>query len=744
MAEPTSADTHEAPQPETAGGTIGRFRLLQALGEGGFGTVFEAEQDHPVKRRVALKLIKLGMDTRDVIARFEAERQALALMDHPHIARVLDAGATPSGRPYFVMELVRGEPIVAYCERHRLPLRERLALFQQVCHAVQHAHTKGVIHRDLKPSNVLVSTHEDKPFAKVIDFGIAKATSGRLTDKTLFTAQHQMIGTPLYMSPEQAEGSADVDTRSDIYSLGAVLYELMTGVTPFDLRGLDSSEAQRTIREVEPQRPSARLTRDRRMQRTVRGELDWIAMKALEKDRARRYETANGFALDVQRYLSGERVVAAPPSVSYRVSKFVRRHRIVVAATAMVVGALALGVAGFASQARVARQRALELEQVAKFQAEMLAQVDPTAAGVLLTEDVRQRLARALDSTDVVAADRDATLAAFDADWSKVGATDAARDLIDRTILKPAVEAIDRQFADQPAVDATLRQALADRYAGVGLYDAARPLQDRALATRRRVLGDDDPRTLESLSGMGALLYELGDLDAAEPLLREALARHRAVLGERDQRTLEAIVNLGALLRARGRLAEAEPFYREGLEKERRVLGETHPLTLISLNNVARLLQEQGRPTEAEPYYRDAVAAAKRGLGAEHPTTLAFLNNYGALLLDEGKLGDAEPVLRQALEGNRRVQGAEHFDTLLSTGYLGALLVARGRHADAAALLTPALPAARRTFTGANATRVARMLASLGAAHEALGDTAAAKEELAEAQAIFESSARKQ
>ncbi|MFI5240080.1 MAG: serine/threonine protein kinase, partial [Gemmatimonadales bacterium] len=428
MSDPTMSgdDTWKASRNEGPGGRIGSFKILQQIGEGGYGDVFEAEQETPVKRRVALKVIKPGMDTRDVIARFEAERQALALMDHPHIARVLDAGATDSGRPYFVMELVKGEPMARYCDKHKLSVLERLKLFEQVCAAVQHAHTKGVIHRDLKPSNVLVSAQDDEPFAKVIDFGIAKATSGRLTDKTLLTELHQVLGTPLYMSPEQAEGSADIDTRTDIYSLGVMLYELLTGTTPVESTSLRSAvvaEIQRIICEVEPPRPSVRLSQavttltgvatQRAMEpgkltRMVRGELDWIVMKALEKDRTRRYQTANGLAMDVRRYLAGEPVLAAPPSTLYRARKFVRRHKGAVAAGSLIAAALVIGVAGFAWQAHIARARADELERVSAFQAAMLGQVDPTEAGKLLSDDVRIKFANALTEAGVPEAGRGA------------------------------------------------------------------------------------------------------------------------------------------------------------------------------------------------------------------------------------------------------------------------------------------------------------------------------------------------
>jgi WD40 repeat protein len=360
-----------APLTEKAGDRIGRYRLLQEIGHGGCGVVYMAEQEEPVQRRVALKVIKLGMDTRQVVARFEAERQALALMDHPNIAKVLDAGATEAGRPYFVMELVRGIRITDYCDQNKVPTSERLKLFIEVCQAIQHAHQKGIIHRDIKPSNILVTLHDGVPVPKVIDFGIAKATLGKLTDQTLFTAFEQFIGTPAYMSPEQAEMSGlDIDTRSDIYSLGVLLYELLVGTTPFEAKellavGLD--QMRRTIRELEPVRPSTRLatmlakdlttTAQRRQVEApklihlVRGDLDWIVMKCLEKDRTRRYETANGLARDIERHLDNEPVVARPPSGAYKFRKFVRRNKVMVTAVVLVAAVLVLGVVASTWQA---------------------------------------------------------------------------------------------------------------------------------------------------------------------------------------------------------------------------------------------------------------------------------------------------------------------------------------------------------------------------------------------------------
>jgi len=372
---------------EGPGTVIGPYKLLEQIGEGGMGIVYMAEQTRPVRRKVALKIIKPGMDTKQVIARFEAERQALAMMDHPNIAKVLDAGATESGRPYFVMELVRGIPITEYCDRHRLPIPDRLDLFMQVCQAVQHAHQKGIIHRDIKPTNVLVTSLDGVPLPRIIDFGIAKATGQSLTDKTLFTGFAQLIGTPLYMSPEQAELSAvDIDTRSDIYSLGVLLYELLTGTTPFDqdtFRTAALDEVRRMIREDEPPKPSTRLsalgatlttvsenrqTDARKLDRSLRGELDWIVMKALEKDRRRRYETPSGLVRDVERYLAGDPVEAGPPSAWYRFRKFGRRNRIALSAGVLGSAAVVLflvlnNIMVGREKLRTAQQRDVALQQ---------------------------------------------------------------------------------------------------------------------------------------------------------------------------------------------------------------------------------------------------------------------------------------------------------------------------------------------------------------------------------------------
>src|SRR6266704_1243124 len=486
------------PVSERPGDRIGRYKLLQQIGEGGCGVVYMAEQDEPVQRRVALKVIKLGMDTKQVIARFEAERQALALMDHPNIAKVLDGGATETGRPYFVMELVRGIKITDYCDHNNLPTRQRLDLFIQVCQAVQHAHQKGIIHRDIKPSNILIADHDGVPVPKVIDFGIAKATTGQpLTDKTVFTAFEQFIGTPAYMSPEQAKLSGlDIDTRSDIYSLGVLLYELLTGKTPFDAQELVNSGLEamrRTIREKEPIRPSTRLgtmlegeltttakhrhTDAPKLVHLLRGDLDWIVMKALEKDRARRYETANGLARDVERYMGDEPVVARPPSKMYRFQKLARRNKLAFAAAGAVAATLLVGL-GLATWQFIEKSRAYRLTLLAEQAQERLrlqAQASEKQARAInrfLTEDLLFQA-----TPEQTAREKKVTM---------------------EEVLDVATHNLDQnaEIAQQPELEATLRLDIGTTYEKLGaLGEADRNLRI-ALKLFRSALGPENLDTL--------------------------------------------------------------------------------------------------------------------------------------------------------------------------------------------------------------------------------------------------------
>ncbi len=696
--------TEVAPIRESVGTRIGAYKILQLIGEGGFGSVFMAQQEQPVQRKVALKIIKLGMDTRQVVARFEQERQALAMMDHPGIARVLDAGATDTGRPYFVMELVKGDPIVEYCDKNNLSIHDRLELFAQVCSAVQHAHTKGIIHRDIKPSNILVSTQDGRPAAKVIDFGIAKATSARLTEKTLFTEHRQLIGTPEYMSPEQAEGSLDIDTRTDVYSLGVLLYELLTGTTPFsgsDLRSAAYAELQRIIREVEPPKPSTRLSQNtdtlanvaaqrraepRSLGKLVRGDLDWIVMKTLDKDRQRRYETANALAMDVRRYLNGEAVTAAPPGTLYRARKFARRNRAAIATAGLVTAALVLGVVGTSvGMFRAQRER---------------------GAAVAARESEREQ--RTLAESRLSQAE--ATVKFLD---DMLGAADPSaqgKDITVRSVLDRAAAPIDTQFKAQPLIAARLHSTLGRTYLALGEYDPSVTHLRAALTTNERELGQEHSDTCRARNQLGMALAKAGDYPGADAILTRALDENTRLFGRDNDVTAESMDYLAQLRALQSRMEDAVALGKELIAVRTKSLGASNLETISAINTVAISLVDLNEFEESEQLLQKAIADWQKASGPDHPLSLelrsncAWLYYWWGMALEAGsparaeKLAKARAMGEAVVRDRTRVLGDEHPETMTSTSNLASVYRALKMHEEADKLALHDLEVSVRTL----------------------------------------------
>ncbi|MHC4967655.1 MAG: protein kinase domain-containing protein [Planctomycetota bacterium] len=618
---PPEAIIDRGPVSEGPGSRIGPYKILQQIGEGGFGVVYMAEQQAPVQRRVALKIIKLGMDTRQVIARFEAERQALAMMDHPNIARVLEAGATETGRPYFVMELVKGIPIVEYCNRGKLSTRQRLDLFLDVCHAVQHAHQKGVIHRDLKPSNVLVTLHDTKAVPKVIDFGIAKATSHRLTEKTLFTEFRYFIGTPEYMSPDQAEISGlDVDTRTDIYSLGVLLYELLTNTTPFDpvtLRQAGYGEIQRIIREVEPPKPSTRLdtlvsqgadtaqhqqAEPGTLSRLMRGDLDWIVMKAMEKDRTRRYQSTSEFSADIERYLTGQAVMAGPPSVVYKFRKFVQRHRLGVTAAALITAALVTGLSVATAGLVEARQEARHSQRIADFLQDLFVSTNPEQA------------------------------IAADADVESVLAT--AREI----------------FGEDHATVAATLSSRALQLQSSGDLEAAEELYGRSLRIWRDQFGDTDVNVGSTLGRLGLLLVTKGDNQGAEEALRSSIEVTDGLPGGARLAACEPMTALAGILANRGEFGEAEQLMEKAVSIRRAEAPQQRLQIAITMNAQANILVMSGNDEKIMAIMPDLLEAWRQALPPQGVFLARILTEISVYYVHRDHQELAEPGLREALE----------------------------------------------------------------------------------------------
>lgn len=684
----SAADTHIGSIAEGPGSIIGPYKLLELIGEGGFGSVYVAEQDRPIRRKVALKIIKLGMDTRQVVARFEAERQALAILEHPNIAKVFDGGSTETGRPYFVMEMVKGVSITKYCDDHGLTPQQRLELFVPVCQAVQHAHQKGIIHRDLKPSNVLVSRHDERPVVKVIDFGIAKATGGRLTEKTLFTELRQMIGTPAYMSPEQAGLSdLDVDTRSDIYSLGVLLYELLTGTTPFDIKTLLSAgyaEIQRVIREVEPQKPSTRIstykdelptvaamrkTEPTKLARLVQGDLDWIVMKCLEKDRTRRYETVNGLAADIHRYLEGEAVLAAPPSAAYRLQKLIRRNKGAVMAASTVLVVLVAGIVG-TTLGLLQAQRARRAETDARIDAQQQAEI-AREVNQFLTED----LLSAVDPTRT-----------------------ANRQITVREVVDEAARRIEHRFENAPQIGGSIEKTLGQLYSRLAVFDQAERHLQRAYELSRRALGEKARATLDIRGSIDDVIYQTGRFEEGIKSAEESIKVMLSALGPDDRITLADQSRLATMFAKQIQFDRADRLHRDTWERQKRVLGPAHRDTLGTVNNFAMSYMERQQFDKAEPLLSEALSSLRASVGDEDPDALEVAINLGWTFYELGQAEKAEAMTAKALEASRRVMGNDHPVTQLAVNNLGVIYVRTGRFALAEPLYREGLEVTRRTL----------------------------------------------
>jgi serine/threonine protein kinase/Tfp pilus assembly protein PilF len=674
--EEGAVETCAVPAPTIAPNLIGPYHLLQLIGEGGMGEVWLAEQKQPVRRRVAIKLIKAGMDTREVVARFESERQALALMDHPAIAKVFDAGSTPEGRPYFVMEYVAGMPITAYCDKHKLTTRQRMELFILVCEGVQHAHQKAIIHRDLKPSNILVSEIDGKPMPRIIDFGVAKATSQKLSAGTMYTRVGAMVGTLGYMSPEQADSQGeDIDTRTDVYSLGVVLYELLVGALPLDFNKLAWDEVLRRLRDEDAPRPSTKLgtrgelsaitaknrsTELPALARQLRGDPDAIVLKALEKDRKRRYATPLELAADLERYLRNEPVTAHAPSAAYRARKYIRRHRLGVA----VAGAGALLLVGFAvAQAvelrRIARERD-RADRISDFMTDLFVVPDPSEA---------------------------------------LGKTVTAQQILDK-----GSKDIDTGLKDDPVLQAEMMDTMAHTYRNLGLYSSAHALYERALEIQKRVLGPQNPATLQSQYGLAWALRGENRFAEAETLIRATFDAQRQVLGPNNVSTLRSAELLGSMLSRLDRDDEAERLLRQTLDIQRRVLGPENPDTLQSMNELGVALNDEGRYAVAEKLMREALGIERRTLGPEDPVTLEPLRLLPLVLANEGQYPEAEKLAREHLAIASRVLGPAHPNTIQGAEILAGVLTAEGRFAEVGKLYRQELDFVRRAASPDNET----------------------------------------
>jgi len=682
---------------------IGPYRIISKLGEGGMGVVYLAEQAEPVARQVALKVMRTAVDDRELLLRFHAERQALARLTHPNIAQLYEAGTTAEGFPFFAMELIKGESVITYCDQRRLPLGQRLAVFQAICDGVQHAHQKGVLHRDLKPANILLSEFQGKPVPKIIDFGIAKALDQPLVDATLLTGE-RVIGTPAYLSPEAVDGGPDVDTRSDVYSLGVLLYELLVGVRPFETKGEKFIQILRKISEEDPTGPSTRWTtldadsklkiaeerglETPALRRRLKGDLDWIVLKAIAKERTQRYGSPAELAADIGRHLRHEPVVAGPPSALYRLGKFVRRHRGLVAAAAL----LGIVAAKYTVDLRTEQQRTLialeeaeqarsEAQQISDFLVEVFEVSDPGEAR---------------------------------------GNEVTAREILDQSAAR-----LDQELADQPLTRARLFATIGTVYNGLGLYRQATEMQERALTIHRGQSQGDSLQLATAVHRLGHLYYMLDRYDEATELLGEALEMQRRLLPTDHPDIAATMENLGRIRFDQGRLDEARDLLERALDIHRQTAEpnvEDHAFTLMTL---AEVLTDQDEYDRAHPLLGEAVTRIEQGLGSDHPRLATALEALGSFYIGQNRTGEAADLFRRSLAIREKTLGPDHPDLAISAAFFGSLSAAEGRFDEAEQRLTQALEIFERTLgpdhfnVGANLLFLGELYLNIGRHDEA-------------------------